>query len=344
MKTTPTHLDAPDEPTPTPATALQAAISGLLQPLAELAVARGLPFDTVQEALKMAFVQAAARAHPGLAEHRKVSRVSTTTGLNRREVTRLTQLAAAQARSGRAPGSLPASRSLASQVFTRWRSQPAYLDPRGRALVLQRLGPAPSFESLAQGVTRDVHPRGLLDELCRLKLALWNTRADTIELVPEPFVPKGDPVQLLGVLADNVGDHLRAAVANVLANVLGDDAGEVSNNSQAHFEQSVFADGLSADAITALRPAIAAQWRSLMQALVPALQDQVQAGARLRPPPAGRLRVGLYSYQESGADSGAATTAGAPPARPLPRRAVGPSDRAQAEPKPGPRTRDKPGP
>ena len=67
----------------------------LLMPLARLAVARGLPFAAVEGLLKQAFVQVAGEAHPGVLAHRKVSRISTVTGINRREVTRLTLAAKA---------------------------------------------------------------------------------------------------------------------------------------------------------------------------------------------------------------------------------------------------------
>ena len=51
-------------------------------------------------------------------------------------------------------------------------SRPTTLPHARRApRALPRVGPAPSFESLAQEVTRDVHPRALLEELLRLKLA-----------------------------------------------------------------------------------------------------------------------------------------------------------------------------
>ncbi|MDP1900057.1 MAG: DUF6502 family protein [Rubrivivax sp.] len=260
--------------------ALHDALAGLAASVSQLAVARGVPYAEVEEILRLAFVRAAARAHPGLPEHRKVSRISTTTGINRREVTRLTQQ---QARAA------PRSRSLASAVFAHWRSQPPYVDRHGQACVLPRQGPAPSFETLAQEVTRDVHPRSLLDELRRLGLAEWDEASDTVALVREAFVPHGDRARQLGFLGDNVGDHLRAAVENVL----GDD--------HAHFEQAVFASGLSAASLQSVRPAIRAQWQALLRALVPALEACVESDAKLQPAPQGRLRVGLYSYQESAA-------------------------------------------
>ena len=277
MKATP----AP-EPTPDPEQqALHAALAGLMSSVARLGVARGLPYAAVEEMLRQAFVQAAALAHPGLPAHRKVSRVSTTTGINRREVTRLMQPPAKDA--------APRGRSLASEVFTHWRTQPPYIGAKRQPRVLSRQGAEPSFETLAQTITRDVHPRSLLDELCRLGLATWDEAADTVALVRDAFVPQGDRVRMLGYLGDNVGDHLRAAVDNVLG------------DNRMHFEQALFADGLSAASIDSMRPAVRSAWQALMQALVPALEARVEADAAAQPAGQGRLRVGLYTYQEGAA-------------------------------------------
>lgn len=281
--------------------ALQAALAGLMASVAKLAVARGLPYAPVEELLRQAFVQAAAEAHPGLPEHRKVSRISTTTGLNRREVSRLVEQRSAAA-------AAPAPRSLASEVFAHWRTQAPFVDAQGQPHTLPRLPAAdggPSFDTLAQAVTRNVHPRSLLDELCRLGLAQWDAEADTVALVREIFVARGDVARQLGFLGDNVGDHLRAAVANVTG---GDD--------RAHFEQAVWADGLSAASIEAIRPAVRDQWQALLKALVPLLEARVAADAALTPAPNGRLRVGLYTFQEG------TEVPAAPAAPPKPRRAI----------------------
>lgn len=274
----------PDTPEGSPEQqALQAAVAGLMASVARLAVARGLPYAVVDEMLKHAFVQAADAAHPGGLPHRKVSRISTATGINRREVTRLMQPA---------PESPARSHSVAAEVFTHWRSQRPYRGRDGQPRTLPRQGPSPSFETLAHAVTRDVHPRSLLDELCRLGLANWDEASDTVALSREAFVPQGDRVRMLGFLGDNVGDHLRAAVDNVL------------RDSRVHFEQAVFADGLTAASIESVRPAVSAQWRDLLAALVPALEARVAADAN-EPGAQGRLRVGLYTYQEAGGSEAA---------------------------------------
>jgi hypothetical protein len=280
--------------------ALADALARLLGSVARLAVARGLPYAAAEEMLKQAFVDNAYAAHASLQPHRRVSRIATATGINRREVTRLTRPAAASRSARTAP------RSLASEVFAHWRTQPPYRDERGAARRLPRQGPAPSFETLAQEITRDVHPRSLLDELVRLGLAELDGATDSVSLVREGFVPSGDRVRMLGFLGDNVGDHLSAAVDNVLR---GD---------RRHFEQAVFADGLSAESLAALRPLISAQWQAVLAALVPQLEQMVARDAQAtsavgQAPAAGRVRVGLYTYQDTEpAPDPAAPTQGAP--------------------------------
>jgi hypothetical protein len=258
--------------------ALLDALRRVLEPLAGLAVAKGLPYAAVDSIVKEAFVAAAHAAHPGLPEHRRVSRISASTGINRREVTRLTQEAAA-------PRAAP--RSLATEVFARWRSSPDYRGKNGRPLVLRRQGPAPSFETLAQSVTRDKHPRSLLEELVRLQLVTVDSKSDKVSLAREAFVPRGDEARMLGFLGANVGDHLNAAVANVLS------------DGTRHFEQAIFADELSAPSLAAVHKLVSAQWQVLLKATVPALEQLIEADSATQRTRDQRVRIGLYSYAGS---------------------------------------------
>jgi hypothetical protein len=264
-------------PSDSPEAALHAALRLLAAPLARLCLARGVRFAQFEELLKQVFVQVAREALGDAGGTRDVSRVSTATGLNRREVTRLTQLV---------PSASAARSSPATRVFTRWLGERKLRDRSGRPRPLKRQGPAPSFEALAQWVTRDVHPRSLLDELCRLGLAELDSATDTVRLVREAFVPSDDR-ERLGFLGHNVGDHLAGAVANVLG------------DGRQHFEQAIFADELSQRSMQSARKLIGAQWQALLGALVPALEALIeedrQAGRRADQ----RLRVGLYSYAET---------------------------------------------
>ncbi len=259
---------APPPDSANPAAGLVVALRAVLAPLARLAVARGVPHAALEELLKQALVDAADRSHAGLPPHRRVSRITTATGIHRREVTRLIQ----DLRQGMAAQAQPA-RSHASELFTRWRTDARYGDVRGSPAELPRQGPLPSFESLAQSITRDVHPRSLLDELLRLGLAAHDPTLDTVRLLRDGFVPQGDSAGMAAVLGRNVGSHLQAAVDNVL------------QDSHRHVEQAVFASGLSEQSRADFVLLAKAQWLALMDTLVPALEAMVARDAAVLPPP-----------------------------------------------------------
>lgn len=270
--------ELPSLPATADGAALAQATQSLLRPLAALAVSKGVPFADLQEQLKQAFVEAASAAHDELLPHRRVSRIATATGLSRREVTRLTHGAAAPS---------AAKRPLATEVFARWLTDPAFRDKRGAPRVLPRQGAAPSFEALAQAVTRDVHPRSLLDELVRLGLAQLDEHGEHVRLVRDAFVPRGDAERMFEFLGQNVGDHLSAAVANVLG------------DGRQHFEQAVFCDELSEQSIEALRALITAHWKQLVEAMVPAMESLIEEDRAAARTQDRRVRVGLYSYTEA---------------------------------------------
>lgn len=255
--------------------ALLEALRTLLLPLARLAVARGLPVRDVEEQLRAAFVAAAREAQPAGAPARQVSRIATATGLTRREVTRLLGVPREAA---------PPRRSPATEVFARWLAEPSLRDGRGRPRPLPRQGAEGSFEALARSVTRDVHPRSLLDELVRLGLAQWRQDDDTVLLAQERFVPREDRARLLGLLGHNVGDHLQAAVANVLS------------DAPPHLEQAVFADELSERSVEELRVLLRGQWQALVSALVPELHRLIAADREAGRAQDQRVRIGLYGY------------------------------------------------
>ena len=299
--------------------ALLAATQALMLPLARLLVARGVPWAQAEEGLKTAMVEAAREAHPDGLPHRLVSRIATTTGINRREVTRLSRL-------DRAPDE--PQRSVAANTFMRWRTNPDWLDAQGQPLTLARQGDAPSFEMLARSVTQDVHPRSLLDELLRLGLARHDTAGDSVTLILDAFVPSTDRARMLEFLAHNVGDHLSAAVANVLG------------PTPRHLERAVFADGLSSRSIAAAEAWVADAWRDMAAALVPFIEkliaDEAHEPESTRQQ---RFRAGLYAYTErddgvqaepSGPDAAPASAASPapPPRRPRAKK----SDPAVARP------------
>ena len=280
---------------PNPDAALHAALARLLAPLAQLAVARGVPFSVLDQMLRSAVVANAHAAHPGLPEHRRTSRVSAATGLHRREVDRLLAQRAAEEKPGAAP-----PRSPAAMVFAHWRTDRAYRTRAGAPRVLPRTGSTPSFESLAQEVTRDVHPRALLEELLRLRLATHDPARDTVTLDKQAFVPRGDADRMAQWMGANVGDHLAAAVANMLG------------RKPEHFEQAIAADRLSADSVAQVRPLLQAHWQRLTDELVPLLERLIEQDAVRGTQDTHRVRFGIYGFDNTDAAASAEESARIP--------------------------------
>lgn len=282
--------DAASRSTDAPDAALLAALARVLAPLARLAVARGLPHAVIDEMLRSAFVAHAHAAHPSLPPHRRVSRVAAATGINRREVTRLLGAQASRAAAPAAP-----SRTPAAMVFAHWRNDPAWRTKDGKPRVLPRTGPAPSFEALAHAVTRDVHPRALLEELLRLKLATLDEARDRVTLVALDFIPRGDALRMAQWMGANVGDHFGAAVANLI------------DGEPVHPEQAIAAEGLSEASVRHVRPLLHKHWQALTEELVPLLERLIEqdaadsAGSNTH-----RVRIGLYGFDDAPSQQAAA--------------------------------------
>jgi hypothetical protein len=261
---------------------LSGLVHALALPLARLAMAHGLPCDAVVQGVERAFVEAAQAAlqGSGLPAHRQVSRIAAATGMGRREVARIVEAQAAHA-----PVTPPPT--WASEVFTRWVSDRSLRTARGQLKPLPRTGEHPSFEALARSVTHNVHPRSLLDELCRLQLARHDPEQDTVILLSDTFVPQGDRKHMLDMLRDNVGAHLTAAVDNV-----------TGDGSHPHHDQAVLGDELSDDSLALLRAHVDGAWQQLLADTVSLMTRCIADDREAGRPARRRMRIGLYTHED----------------------------------------------
>jgi hypothetical protein len=69
-----------------------------------------------------------------------------------------------------------------------------------------------------------------------------------------------------------------------------------------HLEQAVFADELSSVSIRLLRPLIMDHWKALRDAMVPAIHELIESDRRAGRIQDQRLRIGLYTFDESTLD------------------------------------------
>jgi hypothetical protein len=284
--------------------------AGLLEPFAALAIRRGVGLQLLIDSLKLALVRAAvatdaAQARKGLSD----SRVSLMTGVHRKDLRRLREAG---------PAALGQGRSVASEVFTRWLSDPRWRTARGKPRVLPRQDEdgAPSFESLVAGVTRDVHPRSVLDELLRLGLVATTPGphgVERIRVVRRAFVPTADPRLALAMARDNLADHAAAV------------SGNLDGDGRRFLEQAIFSDELTAESAARFNRETREAWERLFEQMMPRLQALHETDRHSGQPRDHRVRLGLYGY--------AGRSAGAPadPYRANDRPTGRPTDRTNDE-------------
>jgi hypothetical protein len=262
--------------TPQPTLVLDRVLR-VLQPLVRLLLRGGVTYPVFAAALKRVFLDAARAELSGRGMAQTDSAITLLCGVHRRDVRNLSR-AAPEA----AP---PPPLGLAAQVVARWMNEPAFVGPRGRPLPLPKSGNGASFDNLVAGVSRDVRPRAVLDELLRLGVVREDEGA-AIVLAAAGFAPRQGFEEMSWLMAANLQDHAAAAVANL--------QGEVG-----FLEQALFVDQISADSAHQLHQAATAAWRQAFQAVMPLAQARFDADAAL---PAEqrrhRARFGVYFFSE----------------------------------------------
>ncbi len=264
------------DPSSRPAIILEAALR-LLKPLVRLLLRNGVAYPAFAAALKRVFLEAAQAELRGEGKALTDSAVSLLSGVHRRDVRGLTRDANPDSRSASTP------MNMASQVVARWLGDPQYLTADGQTRTLPRTEPGTGFDALVAGISSDIRPRAVLDELVRLGLAQDSDAG--IRLLEPGFVPRQGFAEMAQLLQDNLHDHLAAASENLQ----GD-----SN----FLEQSIFVDQLTPQSAQRLHAVSAKAWRQAFRTVMQEAaarfdHDQQHARAQDRTE---RARFGSYFY------------------------------------------------
>ncbi len=252
----------------------------VLVPLVRLMIAKGVTFQTASELLKRIYVKAALD-HFVKDDATTGTKLSLLTGLNRKEIRRLTTEAAAEKK----PGDMI---SYAMAVHTAWRSGRRWRDRDGNPKMLPRhtSGRKGTFDDLVRSVTTDHRPSAILEELVRLGHVVEDD-AGRVGLTNPEFLSLREFSDRLVLLGDNLEDHASAAVLNVLA------------PEPFFLERSVFSDELSHESAEALAQIATEQWKRVHDVMfdrsVRAEKEDISEARTTDT----RIRVGMYFYSES---------------------------------------------
>jgi hypothetical protein len=262
--------------TPQPTLVLDRVLR-VLQPLVRLLVRNGVTYPVLAAALKRVFLDAARTELAARGMARTDSAITLLCGVHRRDVRQLS-------RAGADTPAPPAPLGLAAQVVARWMSEAAYVDGAGAPRTLPKGGAAGSFDALVAGVSHDVRPRAVLDDLLRLGVAREDDTG--VQLQGGGFAPRQGFEEMSWLFAANLHDHAAAAAANL-------------QGEGRFLEQAVFVDQISADSAARLQQVSVQAWKQAFKVVMAQAQERFDGDAAL--PQAARTqraRFGVYFYSE----------------------------------------------
>ena len=266
-------------------TAIKNTALVILRPLVRFLIGHGWTFGAITELLKYVCVEEACRSQGQSARTLTDSKVTLMSGVHRKEVRRIRE-ELAQTDTQNIP--LRQGANTAAQLIALWMTHPNYQNEHGEPKCLpMRATDAPSIESLARLVKADMRPRTIVDDLIRAGVA--EERGDMICLLRCSYV-SDIPEDRLVFMANNVSDHLSAAVHNL------------DGIEPPFLEQALYFDGLSKEALDKLRPEL----RRLSEKL---LRDAYQRVAKTTSPSddvttapprdmSRRMRLGVYYFED----------------------------------------------
>ena len=249
----------------------------VLVPLVRLMIAKGVTFQMASEVLKRAYVRSA-NQHFVEGDEASGTKLSLLTGLNRKEIRRLT--------SDEPDKERPPMASYATAVAAMWRTNRRWRDREGNPKVLPRrtTNSVLSFDDLVRSVTTDHRPAAVFDELSRLGFV--ESKGENVSLVTTNFFSSPDDEDKIARPSENIEDHIAAAVTNIL------------EPDPKFLEQSVFSDELSEASAETLQLLMREEWKRTFNTVLEKAIALEADDAKCNRVAKTRMRVGMYFYSE----------------------------------------------
>jgi hypothetical protein len=261
--------------------ALSDTAQSILRALVRILLRNGIPYAAFAEIARRVYVEVAEKEFSLPGRKQTVSRISTITGLTRKEVARI------QAAEAAAPETSAERFNRPARVIGGWVREKRYRDKRGRPAELPMDGPTRSFAALVREFSGDIPPRAIADELVRVG-AIQILENGKVRLLTRAYIPRGDQAEKIAILGTDVADLIRTIDHNLTC-----------APGEAYFQRRVSYDNIPQELLPELTRALSRKAQSCLESM-----DRVLAAAdRDRSPHVkgrGRVRtgVGIYYFEE----------------------------------------------
>lgn len=261
-------------------TSLSHAVEKLLRPLIRILLRNGVAFGSFVEMARKVYVEVAWKEFGVEGRKQTVSRVSTITGLTRKDVAKLR---------GENVACLPPEEcyNRAVRVLTGWISDPKYLDSQGKPISLNFENGESCFSHLVKRFSGDVPPRAVLDELLRVGAVRKNTQGK-IELLQRGYIPQDDQ-EIITILGQESSDLISTIDHNLTC-----------QPGKAFYQRSVSYDNLVTEALENIRKKAEQEGQNLLEVLNDLMSSSDRdADPNIQGSGRNRAVLGIYYYEEN---------------------------------------------
>lgn len=260
---------------------IHTALLKLLTPLVKILLRNGVSFKEFAEVAKHAYVRVASEDFKLNGKKQTDSRISTITGLTRKDVLRIRTLATSD------NSTLTAQYNRAAKVISAWVQTPAFQDEHGEPALLSINGPDKSFHALVKKFSGDITARTILDELVRVN-AVRHTEDGLLELVSRAYIPHADKSEKIKILGTDVSDLINTIDHNIY-----------NTEQKSYFQRKVCYDNLPAELLPGLKTII----EHKAQAALEEMNKNMSAcdrdcNADIKGTGKKRAGIGIYYFEE----------------------------------------------
>ncbi len=227
--------------------ALFKALHRLLRPLVRILLRNGVPFAAFADLVKCVYVEVAGDEFSLPGKKQTNSRISTITGLTRKEVLRISNL------ESYASHERVEKHHRAARVVSGWVRDKAYQDKRHQPAHLPLEGGTGSFAALVKAYSGDVPARAILDELLQTGVVELDA-SGRAHLLARAFVPRLGAEEKLEILGKDV--------AGLISTI---DHNTQSAGRDPFFQRKVFYDNLPDESITPLREMVRERGQPMLE-------------------------------------------------------------------------------
>ncbi|MDH5301535.1 MAG: DUF6502 family protein [Gammaproteobacteria bacterium] len=226
---------------------LHSALAKLLTPLVRLMLRNGVTHGVFEEIARKIYVDVAEKDFSLDDKKQTTTRISTITGLNRKEVARLQQMDASNA-----DYSLKEQHRVARVIFG-WINNPSYLQLDGDPKPLSFDKDELNFSTLVKQYSGDMTPRAIFDEL-NAKGVIQIDDDGLIHLLQRAYIPTTSEVDKLKILGVDVNGLISTIDRNIY-----------QSEKEPFFQRKVYYDNLPEEALPLIKKLIASRSQALME-------------------------------------------------------------------------------